>query len=74
VNVPWTPRQLGRAGVAVIVLLASIVSVRLFIAIDGTSHSVSDTLLGFVPNDVVIWALALAGIWLLRRAATSGNG
>jgi len=73
VNVPWTPRQLARAGAAVIVLLASIVSVRLFFAIDGASHSVSDTLLGFVPNDVVIWALALAGIWLLRRAATSGS-
>jgi hypothetical protein len=71
VNVPWTPRQLARAGTAVIVILASIVSVRLFIAIDGASHSVSDTFLGFIPNDVVIWALALAGTWLLRRAAAN---
>jgi flagellar biosynthesis protein FliQ len=69
VNLPWTPRQLARAGSVVIVILASFVSVRLFLAIDGASHSVSDTLLGFVPNDVVIWAVALAGIWLLGRAA-----
>ena len=68
-NLPWTPRQLARAGSVVIVILASIVSVRLFLAIDGASHSVSDTLLGFVPNDVVIWAVALGGIWLLGRAA-----
>jgi hypothetical protein len=73
VNVPWTPRRLASAGSVVLVVLASIVSVRLFLAIDGASHSVSDTLLGFVPNDVVIWAVALAGIWLLRRAATSGG-
>jgi hypothetical protein len=71
VKVPWTPRQLVRAGTAVLLVLASIVSIRLFIAIDGASHSVSDTLLGFVPNDVVVWALALAGIWLLRRTAAS---
>jgi hypothetical protein len=69
VNLPWTPRQLARAGSAIIVILASIVSVRLFLAIDGASQSASDTLLGFVPNDVVIWAVALAGIWLLGRAA-----
>ena len=70
-NVRWTPRQLARAGSAVIVLLALIVSVRLFVAIDSASHSGSDTLLGFVPNDVVVWALALAGVWLLRRAGAS---
>jgi flagellar biosynthesis protein FliQ len=73
VNLPWTPRQLAQAGTAVIVVLASLVSVRLFIAIDGASHSAGDMLLGFVPNDVFVWALALAGIWLLRRAATSGS-
>jgi len=65
----WTPDRLARAGTAVIVVLAAVVSVRLFLAIDGASHSVSDTLLGFVPNDIVIWALALAAIWLVRRAA-----
>ena len=64
----WTPEQLARAGTAVIVVLATVVSVRLFAAIDGASHSVSDTLLGFVPNDIVIWALALAAVWLVRRA------
>jgi flagellar biosynthesis protein FliQ len=65
----WAPEQLARAGAAVIVVLALVVSVRLFVAIDAAGHSVSDTLLGFVPNDIVIWALALAVIWLVRRAA-----
>ncbi len=65
---PWTAAQLARAGSLIVIVLAAIVSIRLFIAIDGRSHSVSDTLLGFVPNDLVVWALALAGIWGLRRA------
>lgn len=69
-NLRWTPELLARAGTALIVVLAAFVSLRLLVAIDGASHSVSDTLLGFVPNDIVIWAVALAGIWLLRRAAT----
>ncbi len=67
-SVRWTPGQLVRVGTTVIVLLAAIISVRLFLVIDGASHSASDTLLGFVPNDLVVWAAALIGIWLLRRA------
>jgi len=63
------PAQLARLGTVLIVVLAGLISVRLFIAIDATRHSGSDTLLGFVPNDVLVWAIALAGIWLLRRAA-----
>lgn len=54
----------------IVVVLAVVVSVRLFRAIDEASHSVSDTLLGFVPNDLVVWAVALAVIWLIRRAAS----
>jgi len=50
-----------------------VVSVRLFLAIDEASHSGSDTLLGFVPNDLVVWAVALALIWVLRRAAGSAS-
>lgn len=64
------PGQLARIGTVLIVVLAGLISIRLFIAIDAASHSGSDTLLGFVPNDVVIWAIALAGIWLLHRAAS----
>jgi flagellar biosynthesis protein FliQ len=64
------PGQLARIGTVLIVVLAGLISIRLFIAIDAASHSGSDTLLGFVPNDLVIWAIALAGIWLLRRAAS----
>ena len=64
------PGQLARLGTVLIVVLAGLISIRLFMAIDAASHSGSDTLLGFVPNDVVIWAIALAGIWLLRRAAS----
>ena len=69
----WTPAQLARAGSVVVVALALVVSVRLFVAIDAASHSSSDTLLGFVPNDIVIWAVALAIVWLLRRAARSAG-
>jgi hypothetical protein len=68
---PWTAVQLARAGSLIVIFLAGIVSIRLFMAIDGQAGSVSDTLLGFVPNDVVVWALAVAGIWALRRAARS---
>jgi hypothetical protein len=71
--VRWTPAQLARLGTAVIIVLAGLVSVRLFLAIDEASHSASDTLIGFVPNDIVVWAAALAGIWLLRRAAGGGS-
>jgi hypothetical protein len=71
--VRWTPAQLARLGTAVIIVLAGLVSVRLFLAIDAASHSASDTLIGFVPNDIVVWAAALAGIWLLRRAAGGGS-
>ena len=63
----WTPEQLGRAGSSVVIALAAVVSIRLFVAIDAASHSASDTLLGFVPNDIVIWAVALGIVWLLRR-------
>jgi hypothetical protein len=63
------PEQLARLGSILVIVLAGSISVRLFMAIDGASHSSSDTLLGFVPNDVLIWAIALAAIWLLRRAA-----
>jgi flagellar biosynthesis protein FliQ len=63
----WTPEQLGRAGSSVVIALAVVVSIRLFVAIDSASHSASDTLLGFVPNDIVIWAVALLTVWLLRR-------
>ena len=69
----WTPEQLGRAGSVVVMALAAVVSIRLFLAIDAASHSGSDTLLGFVPNDVVIWAIALAIVWLLNRAARSAG-
>jgi len=69
VKLRWTPERLARAGSAIVIVLTLIVSVRLFLAIDEASHSGSDTLLGFVPNDVVLWAVALALIWLIRRAA-----
>ena len=69
-KVRWTPGQLARAGSAIVVGLAILLSVRLFAAIDAASGSGSDTLLGFVPNDLVIWAVALAVIWIIRRAAS----
>jgi hypothetical protein len=65
---PWTAAQLARAGSLIVIVLAGIVSIRLFLVIDNQSGSVGDTLLGFVPNDLLIWALALAGVWALRRA------
>jgi len=64
------PAQLARLGTVLIVILAGLISIRLFLAVDAASHSSSDTLLGFVPNDLVLWAIALAGIWLMRRAAS----
>ncbi len=67
-NVRWTPEQLARVGSLVVLTLAVILSIRLFLAIDAVSHSGSDTLLGFVPNDIVIWAIALVLVWLLRGA------
>ena len=70
---PWTVDRLVRAGSLILVVLAAIVSIRLFLAIDADTGSTTDTLIGFVPNDLVIWALALAGIWLLRRAGRSSR-
>jgi hypothetical protein len=64
------PGQLARLGTILIVALAGLISIRLFMAIDAASHSGSDTLLGFVPNDLIIWAITLAAIWLLRRTAS----
>ena len=69
----WTPAQLARAGSVVVVALALIVSVRLFVAIDAASHSSSDTLLGFVPSDIVIWAVALEQPDDRQRAARSAG-
>ena len=46
------PAQLARLGTVLIVILAGLISVRLFLAVDAASHSSSDTLLGFVPNDL----------------------
>ena len=68
-KVSWTPARLARAGSAIVIGLALVLSGRLFVAIDSATGSVSDTFLGFVPNDLVIWAVALAVIWLIRRAA-----
>ena len=50
-----------------------VLSVRLFAAIDQASQSATDTLLGFVPNDLVVWAVAVALVWWLRRAAASAR-
>ncbi len=68
-RVRWTPAQLARAGSAIVIALAVVLSVRLFVAIDKASGSGSDALLGFVPNDLLIWAVALAVIWLIQAAA-----
>jgi hypothetical protein len=69
VKVRWTPAQLARAGSVIVVVVAVVLSVQLFLAIDAASGSGSDTLLGFVPNDLVIWAVALTLIWLIRHTA-----
>jgi len=70
---PWSAAKLARAGSLIVIVLASIVSIRLFMAIDSQASSVSDTLLGFVPSDLVVWALALAGVWAFRRAGRSAR-
>ena len=50
------------------VALASVISLRLLLDLAAEHDSIGAVLLGFIPNDVVVWALALAGIWGLRRA------
>jgi hypothetical protein len=66
--VPWTTGQLARAGTLIVVALASVISLRLLLDLAAEHDSIGAVLLGFIPNDVVVWALALAGIWGLRRA------
>ncbi len=65
--------RLVRAGTLIVIVLAVVISVRLFLVIDAQDHSVSDTLIGFVPNDLIVWAAALAGVWLLRRAGRTSS-
>ena len=56
---------------ALLVLLAMIFCVQVFVAIDGHSHSVSDTLYGIYP----FWGTTfLLWDWLVRRLAERLDG
>jgi len=66
--VPWTAGQLARAGTLIVVGLATVISLGLLLDLAAEHESVGAVLLGFIPNDIVVWAIALAGIWGLRRA------
>lgn len=50
----WIHRPVSAVGV-VIVLLATIVSAQVFVAVDRHSHSASDTLYGILPFVVLCW-------------------
>jgi hypothetical protein len=57
--------------IGVTLAVAAIASVWTFLAIDSTSHSVSDTFYGAAVPIGLIWLVATAVIVLLRRTMAS---
>ena len=51
--------------------IAAVASVWIFLAVDSTSHSVSDTLYGVLVPIGLVWLTALAVITLVRRTIRS---
>lgn len=62
-------RRLVAVARALVYALAAAILAWSFIAIDSNSHSVSDTLIGFVPIAVLVVAVAIGVDVILRRAA-----
>jgi hypothetical protein len=56
-------------GITLMIAIAA--SVWVFLAVDGTSHSVSDTLYGATPPIGFIWLVALGVLIVLRRTMAS---
>jgi hypothetical protein len=50
--------------------VAAAASVWIFLAVDGTSHSVSDTVYGAAAPIGLVWLFALAVVFVLRRTMT----
>jgi hypothetical protein len=59
--------------VAVVVVGAGLLSVASFVAVDSTSHSVSDTLYGWVGWATLIWLLAAGLVFAVRRGIGRGR-
>jgi hypothetical protein len=61
-------------GVAVVVVVAAgLLSVASFLAVDSRSHSVSDTLYGWVGWATLIWVPAAGVVLALRRGVGRGR-
>jgi hypothetical protein len=50
--------------------VAAAASVWIFLAVDSRSHSVSDTLYGAAVPIGLVWLVALAVVFVLRRTMT----
>jgi hypothetical protein len=59
-----------RALTVAVVAFAAAASVWIFLAVDGTSHSVSDTFYGAAVPIGLVWLVALAVVFVLRRTMT----
>jgi hypothetical protein len=63
-----TPR-LARTLLAVVILVAITAMAVLFVQVDGSSHSVSDTLYGWAPVASLIAVVAVIVVLAVGRAA-----
>ena len=56
-----------------IAIIAIVIAANRFIAIDMHSHSVSDTLITFAFNLLLIWLVYTVIAWLTRTRSRSGK-
>jgi hypothetical protein len=61
-------RALSIVGVIAAFAVLLVGSMLVFAAFDRTSHSASDTLRPFLITMLPVWAVAIAGAWVLLRA------
>jgi hypothetical protein len=62
-------RLLARGLAVAVVLVAVVLSVASFVAVDSSSHSVSDTLYGWVGWAALIWLVSAISLAIVRLQA-----
>jgi hypothetical protein len=67
---PGSIARMRRTVTVLVVLAMLVLTVVVFLRIDSTSHSASDTLRPFVILMTPVWAAVLLLLWRVRRATT----
>jgi hypothetical protein len=67
-------RKMRLAALVVAFALLLVGTALVFAAFDRTSHSASDTLRPFIITIAPVWAIAMAGAWVLLRTKAPSTG